>query len=336
MAILNGQTFWSFDPTEDIVSDRQEITAGLWSGGAGTLSALFTSSTQTASSGQYYIDVYNVATSSTTTTPEVQFSVAYGNKWGSGSLTLNQQYPARAIYSQYKNILLEPTDEYFTIAGVNRDQILVVNFNLDRIKQTLDPGNWQITLRGSGSDYYSFIDDSNQTFVATAGKSGRIFNIVSGTIASGTGSGAPLVGLAYPDMGLLVFSTQELLDHTGLAVSASGNNTHFATIDKFLTSISGSMSAGRGFIARNSEYISSTHYFVRVKNAAFNFSNNPTFVTGTLGDLYNQDMIKNPSVYLTTVGMYNDNNELLAVAKLSQPLKKTFNNEALVRVKLDY
>ena len=47
-------------------------------------------------------------------------------------------------------------------------------------------------------------------------------------------------------------------------------------------------------------------------------------------------LISNPQTYVTTVGMYNDNNELLAVAKLSKPLTKDFTKEALIRIKLDY
>ena len=47
-------------------------------------------------------------------------------------------------------------------------------------------------------------------------------------------------------------------------------------------------------------------------------------------------MQNDPKVYLTTVGMYNDSNELLAVAKLSKPLLKSFSREAIVKVKLDF
>jgi len=47
-------------------------------------------------------------------------------------------------------------------------------------------------------------------------------------------------------------------------------------------------------------------------------------------------MINAPQAYMTTVGLYNDNNDLLAVAKLSQPLLKDFTKEALVRIKLDF
>ena len=91
-----------------------------------------------------------------------------------------------------------------------------------------------------------------------------------------------------------------------------------------------------GFIARNSEKVTSTHYFVRVKNADYNFSNNPSYVTGSVGELAQPTFVNDPKTYITTVGLYNDNQELLAVAKLSQPLLKTFSREALIRVKLDF
>ena len=69
--------------------------------------------------------------------------------------------------------------------------------------------------------------------------------------------------------------------------------------------------------------------------AEYNFTNNPTFVTGS-GTLYNGSMVGDPKVYITTVGLYNDENELVATAKLSKPLQKSFSREATIRVKLDY
>ena len=47
-------------------------------------------------------------------------------------------------------------------------------------------------------------------------------------------------------------------------------------------------------------------------------------------------MNDNPRTYITTIGLYNDANELVAVAKMSQPLSKDFTKEALIKVKLDY
>ena len=337
MAIVNGQTYYRFDQSEDVVSDRQDISAGLWSGGAGTLLTIYTSSTQAIASGQYYLDVYNYPQGTTTNTPEVQFSVAYGHIAGSGSSILNAQYPSKAIYTQYRNVLLPPTDDYFTINSVNKNHILVINFKLDRIKQTIDPGNWQFTLSGSSAgSLVTMIDDSGQTTTATTGKAGRVFNVVSGTIAGGVASGGATFGLIYPDAGIIVLDPDTVNSSANVVANVSSSNVASVNMWNFIVAMSGSMVSNNGFIARNVENVASTHYFVRAKSAAFNFSNNPTFVTGTLGDLNNQDMIKNPTVYFTTIGMYNDNNELLAVAKLSQPLKKSFTNEALVRVKLDF
>jgi hypothetical protein len=76
--------------------------------------------------------------------------------------------------------------------------------------------------------------------------------------------------------------------------------------------------------------------FIRVRNSEFNYTENPSFISGSTGDIIYTDFINNPTTYITTVGMYNDNNELLAVAKLSKPLQKDFTKEALVRVKLDF
>ena len=90
------------------------------------------------------------------------------------------------------------------------------------------------------------------------------------------------------------------------------------------------------FQARREEKLSSTHYFVRAGNKEFNFSNNPTFFTSSTGDFTQPTFFKDPKVYITTVGLYNDSNELLAVAKLSQPVLKSYSREALIKVKLDF
>ena len=131
---------------------------------------------------------------------------------------------------------------------------------------------------------------------------------------------------------------QKLGFATNTGSSSEGNN-HFVLYH----SISGSgkftdpmTSDPYGFIARNSEKITSTHYFVRIKNAEYNFSNNPSYVTGSVGQLAQSTFIGDPKTYITTVGLYNDNQELLAVAKLSKPLLKSFQREALIRVKLDF
>ena len=178
----------------------------------------------------------------------------------------------------------------------------------------------------------------------------RVYNIISGTLALGqtanTDDTYSTHGLFYPDLGILAIDHTSLngisgyelaTDSTGSNLSVAPQSTHVDAVQQMFYAITGSGASqdGNYFQGRAEEDISSTHYFVRVKNAEYNFSNNPTF-TNTVGTLFNSSMVGDPSVYITTVGLYNDSNELLAVAKLSKPILKSKSREALIKVKLDF
>ena len=354
----NGRVFTKFDMVNDIVSNQIEVvTAGVWSDGIANLTTFFTSSTQTNTQRSYYVDVLQKTPAATGSA--VQFSLAFGHALGSGSDSQGQlnDSPSKAIYSQYRQLLLNPNDTRFTTAGSgSTDYVYIVNFKRDRIKERLDAGNWELPLvaissratnaTGSvatGSGVIKLIDDSS---VASAklGDSGKIYNIVSGSISSGVHNPTTPVyyGLAYPDHGVLVLDGKMLDQQLGFATntgSSSEGNNHFVLFH----SISGSSyftdpqtNDPYGFQARNSEKVTSTHYFVRIKNAEYNFSNNPSYVTGSVGQIAQTTFVGDPKTYITTVGLYNDSQELLAVAKLSKPLLKSFQREALIRVKLDF
>jgi hypothetical protein len=354
----NGRTYTKFDTVNDIVANQIEtVTAGMWSDNLASLTTYFTSSTQTTTQRRYYVDVYQ--DTPTADGAATQFALAFGHALGSGSDSQGQlnDSPSKAVYSQYRQLLLSPTDTRFTTAGSgSTDYIYVVNFKRNRMKERLDAGNFEIPLvaissratnaTGSvvtGSGIITLIDDSSLAS-AKIGDSGKIYNIVSGSVNSGVyNSVAPVYyGLAYPDYGTLILDGKMLDQQLGFATntgSSSEGNNHFVLYH----SISGSAlftdpttSDPYGFIARNSEKITSTHYFVRIKNAEYNFSNNPSYVTGSVGQVAQSTFIGDPKTYITTVGLYNDNQELLAVAKLSKPLLKSFQREALIRVKLDF
>jgi hypothetical protein len=354
----NGRTFTKFDTVNDVVSNQTEVvTAGVWSDGIASLTTFFTSSIQTNAQRSYYVDVAQKDPAATGSA--VQFSLAFGHALGSGSDSQGQlnDSPSKAIYSQYRQLLLNPSDTRFTTAGSgSTDYVYVVNFKRNRLKERLDAGNWELPLvaissrdsnaTGSvatGSGVIKLIDDSS---VANPriGDSGKIYNIVSGSISSGIHNpNAPVYyGLAYPDHGTLILDGKMLDQQLGFATntgSSSEGNNHFVLFH----SISGSSyftdpqtSDPYGFQARNSEKVTSTHYFVRIKNAEYNFSNNPSYITGSVGQIAQSTFVGDPKTYITTVGLYNERQELLAVAKLSKPLLKSFQREALIRVKLDF
>lgn len=346
---------------DDIVpGDVQTVSQPIWSENINPLSAsatyvgvgFFTSSTQMSQSGDYYMNVYH-RDPQAVTNAEVQFAIAYGHRQGSGSYgdpnTVGNNAndtPTRAIYSQYRNMLLPPTDTVFTINSSSAEEIVVINVARARFRQKIDPGNWELRI-GSGSvsstwntAYFSFIDASGQGESPTVNEAGRVFGIYSGsgtTTASNT-----QYGLFYPDQGVYVFHAGLLRGTGASALGIPFNSSSAATLaasalqPRNHVTMSLRISGSTYFAARSEENVTSTHYFVRVTNKQFNFSNNPTFVTGSTGTFLHSSMLRNPSVYITTIGMYDDRNRLVAVAKLSKPLLKSFNREALIKVKLDY
>jgi len=86
----------------------------------------------------------------------------------------------------------------------------------------------------------------------------------------------------------------------------------------------------------NTTELNSTIYFCRANHNEFNYSSNPTYLSGSKIRVKGGDILTPPRSYVTTVGMYSADNELLAVAKLSEPLRKDPTNELTLRVRLDY
>ena len=356
--LLNGKTYSKFDQANDVIKNQTEVvTGGLWSDNLASLTTYFTSSTQNITQRRYYVDVLQANPNAEGSA--VQYSLAYGHALGSGSDSQGQlnDSPSRAIYSQFKQLLLNPTDTRFTTAGSgSTESVYVVNFKRNRMRERLDAGNFELPLRkvtthtanatGSvtlGSGIVTLIDDSSIA-TATLGGSGKIYNIVSGSINDGVynPTNPTYFGLVYPDYGTMILDGKMMDQHLGFATNVSSSNegnNHFilnAAISGSALTTNPTTGDPFGFVARNSEKVTSTHYFVRVKNAEYNFSNNPSYVTGSVGQLAQTTFVNDPKTYITTVGLYNDNHELLAVAKLSKPLLKSFQRESLIRVKLDF
>ncbi len=333
---------------DDTISGQQEIvTATAWSDNSATLATFFTSSTQSGSSGNYYLDLYNKDINSDSTALS-QFSIAYGHIAGSGSLKTtggrDGDSTSKAIFSQYKTLLLpEGTATWTSHDGTNNrtvNDIFAINFNRARCKEALDPGNWELTLSASKSDRASIVlKDNSGDSAGTSGIAGKVYDVISGSIgAAGTYTSERTFGKFYPEQGMIILDAGLIGDQAmtfteGVGVVSASNASGFPDNNaKFYNHIK----AGASFKARNAQSLTCTYYFCRIKNQDFNYSNNPTFVTGSNGTLRHATFRQNPQTYLTTIGLYNNANELLAVAKLSKPLLKSFSREALVKVKLEY
>ena len=96
------------------------------------------------------------------------------------------------------------------------------------------------------------------------------------------------------------------------------------------------MKNGGSFTLRSEETLTSDYVFVRARNAEFNYTENPSYISGSSGELIYPILVNSPQTFISSVGLYNDANECVAVAKLSKPLQKDFTKELLLRVKLDF
>lgn len=347
-----------FGEFDKVNAKVEVITTGLWTGDTGSLTAAYTSSTQVAAaSGDYYYNVYN-ADPATDTTAEVQFGVAYGHVNGSGSVSLANSDDAllasKANYAQYKSVILDPTDSKFSFengAGtlVDSNDIYAININRSRYREKMDPGNWSLTLTGTGGTH-TFIDDSGKKFGDKLGKAGRVFKVVSGSLNLGTENEATInstvssgdvgFGLFYPDRGIIILSPAALEDAVGnvnvngASVSIAGSASTSAEQENHKILVN-AINVGGDFQARRTENVSTQHFFVRATNREFNYSNNPTYVNAN-GTFAESTFETDPQTYITTIGLMNDANEMIAVAKTSQPIQKSFDKEVLIKVKLSF
>ena len=332
--------------TNDFVISADAVTAPLWTGYSPTLTQFFTSSVQAAgSTGAYYLSVYQ--TGSTLTGAEVQFDVIYGNKYGSGSALYNTavggKSPTSTIYGQYRTLVNGDENTDFDFGGVMATEFYGISVSRNRYKESLFPGSLTLTLR-SGSNSLTLTDDSQVSNTVVFKDAGRVFQLVSGsagtvnTTKASTGYtvGSGSYGWFLPDIGTILLNPLALTASVANGGMAFNTNRSSNTNTYNQWALTSAISGGASFTLNSQETITSDYVFVRPRSSEFNYSENPSYISGSTGEVLFDDFINNPQTYITTVGLYNDTNDLLAVAKLSRPLTKNFTKEALIRVKLDF
>jgi hypothetical protein len=337
-------SFKAFDP-EDFVISSDSVVSTLWSTNNPALTSFYTSSVQAAnSSGDYYLSIFQ--TSSIDDNAAVQFDVVYCDSEGSGSdwynaIVTGSSY-TRTMYGQYRALILEDENANFVFGTGNNvitgSYFWVISVERARYKESLFPGSLNLVLSGSGNNKIQLTDNSNDVLVNTFLGSTRVFQLISGSNGtagsltnSGYVAGSGSYGLVFPDLGTIILNPYAISESLQIEPSRSYNSDGLN-----LQRLYNAIDLGASFTLNSQETITSDYLFVRARNSEFNYSENPTFISGSTGEVIYNEFINQPQTYITTVGMYNDQNELLAVAKMSRPLLKDFTKEALVRVKLDF
>jgi len=336
---------------DDFVVSAQAQTQTCWTNNLPTLTTFFTQSNQVAGeTGNYYVTVYDQ--NPTGSAAAAQFEIAYGNSTGGGALAFNQNAapgvsPASTIYGQYRTLVLEDENSGFVFGGVTGSSIYALSIERSAYKQTLFPGSLNLTLSssiGTGDTTLKLTDDSNMVNVPTFYGTMRAYQVISGSdgYSYNSGSGGSgyttdsgSYGLFLPDIGTILLNGDALDLNSDQGLNLGTVTTSNTNGDNPLRLL-GTIQSGSAFGLNSEETITSDFVFIRARNSEFNYSENPSYISGSTGEVIYNYFINNPQTYITTVGMYNDSNELLAVAKLSKPLNKDFTKEALIRVKLDF
>jgi|TARA_R110000782_G_scaffold87959_7_gene170031 hypothetical protein len=351
--------FKRFDP-EDFVVSADTVTSTVWSGFQPTLNTYFTSSVQKeGTSGPYYLNVFQ--TSSVAAGSEIQFAIAFGDKTGRGAVQFDsgvpQLTPSRVNYGQYRTLVLEDENADF-VYGLNfsGSYFYALNVERARYKESLFPGTFNLVLSSSNNQLNSIqlTDNSNEVTIPQFFGTMRAYQVISGSFGTawrGNGNSySGSYGLFLPDISTILLNGSALDDDStpGTTGQNDGGGINLKTTltndfngdnsTKLYNHISGSSGDGNGriFQLNSQETITSDFVFVRTRNSEFNYSENPSFISGSTGEVIYNYFIDNPQTFPTSVGMYNDANELLAVAKLSKPITKDFTKEALIRIKLDF
>ena len=339
---------------DDFVVSSNAISATAWTTGLPTLTAFFTSSTQiNGSSGDYYLNVFD-----TVTTSSVQFVIAYGNSLGSGSQVydsaVNGLSPTSTIFGQWQDLVIGDENTNFIFGAITSSEFFALPIERQCYKESIFLGSLSLKLSGSTGPI-TLTDNSNYVSSVQFNEAGRVYQLISGsggvkftgtaTTSDGFSANSGSYGLLLPDIGTIILNPLALaapavsggIGFVYSGSSFSGSLTYNASTNanaSLFRAISGSSASS--FTLNSQETITSDFVFVRPRSSQYNYSENPSFISGSTGEVLYPQFINNPQVYITTIGLYNDTNELLAVAKLSRPLLKDFTKEALVRVKLDF
>jgi len=348
---------------------------GLWAAGTAELITMFTSSTQNSASQDYYYEVWGSASISCADEVMFSVAYGHVSGSGSiNEGGEADDTPSRAVYSQYKLMCLDGDEYGFYLSGSTKEEMAVpledfyvININRDKFGDKMDPGNFEINiaeLNGSGISnnvhtgsnvqlkanpkILTLIDDSGDTtdLIENATQTSYVRNLVSGSLQNGiySNSDRHYYGKVFPSQGIILISAKSL-NHSSSFNTVTGSNISGDNSYKLFTAMSGSAALNSmGFTARAIDIKHCSYYYCRIRNSEYNYTSNPTMMYQdgfSKGVIKNSRFWDNPITYITSIGLYGKDangidNQLLAVAKLSKPIKKSFTNELSVTIKLEY
>ena len=265
----------------------------------------------------------------------------------SGSVSAVQESKKINMYNQFAQVLLGYTGSNNVVREFESDLTLdgagkmlntfMINFSRLITKDQIKKGSFSLIVgTGSWASPFEFVETlTDASASATAGTT----NTLGGDYGVLYNASNTTRGIVFYQAGIAILATGSWDSVTDFNSGSSPVYSYTTAQSLASASISGSCDALRHRIKNisfnNTTEINSSIYFCRVPHNKYNYTSNPTYLSSS------QIVVKSigtdtPISYITTIGLYSSNNELLAIAKLSEPLRKDPSNEITLRVRLDY
>ena len=366
----------SFDTARDIVNQLSTVNevvvfgAGIFTGSATTTGEINVKRfnhwiSGSGASGSFYHSLYNQNATSSLAVELVNITFGYSH---SSSFFVSQSQAGlfdnatnpnekNRIYRLFAKQLLGSEEKFFQIDGENRHELVFFALRRSQYKDEIKKGTVSLRMMNSGSgngigasqgprensvfDEQVF-SDQDATSQFQRSERGDFANIASGSLVGGQVYYQAGIIVAIPE---IVSNTSSLATNVGNAWSGSAADEQDYTAMVVSGGLSGTLDNLIDSIRYrvlnlsvvNQSNLHSTFYFCRALNDEFNYSSNPTFIdSGGRIIVTSGSTDLSTRTYITKVGLLGENSETLAVASLSQPLKKTPDSELLIKVRLDY
>lgn len=280
-----------------------------------------------ANLGGYWQTIYDSSPTSSLSTPlfDMTFGIATGSDKNVSVTTTSSLTEKIKIYRHFANILLGNADSVFQINSQDKQELFFIALKRNIHKDELKKGTVALTLNSVAAIQYTASDAGAATNFKQA-NGGEYAPIKSGTVE---------IGQVWYNAGMI------LLD----PITAFGDSTWSGSVKLENTQCSGTINQNvdglRSHIERidfhNQTNLYSTIYFCRATNTEFNYSSNPTFIDDNQRiRVTSGSNVLQTRTYITTVGLYDANDNLLACAKVNKPIMKSPDTESIFRIRLDW
>lgn len=334
-------SFKTFDLSNDIapnqtsINEVYAISSSIYANNSNIkFFSTIASSSATPDLGGYWQSVYDASPTSSLSTAlfDITYGYATGSSYNVAPTSTASQNEKIKMYRYFASVLLGDPDSVFSVNSADQEECFFLFLKRNTMKDEIKKGATSIVFNRSGSATPTYITGTDDGAV-TGFKIDNLGGDYAPLKFNGTGSE---IGQVWYQAGVVVLPTS-LIWNASINWSGSKTLVELQSSGTINQLCDGFRNRVERVDFHNQTNLYSTIYFCRAYNSEFNYSSNPTFVDDNKRiRVTSASNILQTRTYITTVGGFDANDNLLWVAKVNKPITKSPDNEQVVRVRIDY